>query len=38
VTAPAAKQPCTAHVIVEAMDAGEPALYSYRRAVLRVRP
>ena len=37
-TAPVVGKPETLHVILEARDDGEPALYAYRRLVLRVDP
>lgn len=36
--APAVKAPGTVHVILELCDSGEPALFSYRRAIVRVQP
>jgi hypothetical protein len=36
--APAVKQPQTAHVIVQAIDSGAPALSSFRRVVVRIEP
>jgi hypothetical protein len=35
--APAADQPGAVHVILEVRDSGDPALYAYRRVIVRVR-
>jgi hypothetical protein len=36
--APAVKQPATIHVILQLKDGGNPPLFSYRRAIVTVRP
>lgn len=36
--APAVNRPSTVHVILQLRDSGEPNLFSYRRAVITVRP
>jgi hypothetical protein len=38
VQAPVTREPCTAHVILEVRDAGQPQLTAYRRAILMVKP
>lgn len=37
-TAPKVKEKSTIHVILQVMDKGKPELYSYRRAIITVRP
>jgi hypothetical protein len=36
--APAVKKAETVHVICEVKDSGQPALWSYRRAILLIQP
>ncbi|HRZ56572.1 MAG TPA: DUF1593 domain-containing protein, partial [Candidatus Paceibacterota bacterium] len=37
-TAPAVQQPATIHIILEVQDRGTPRLWSYRRAIVTIKP